>query len=361
LWLHLVKPYGVLGAIPWERDLVPALERPLLRLPDALPQASRSTSTLSVAVVATAPAPEGPPPALLLGLPVTQALDKALAGRMRLQIFADTGARQVVESQLRQHGFANVEVHAPTQGPPGPQSGGFRTGDLRSGWLRWVRDTLAGHPVDAVHFLVHGNDLGTRGAILTPLEATAERELPVSVEAAEIESFLTQVGALVAGFTRLSDNWSDHGLRLVTDELGSRRAGPVLLHYPAHDDGLTALEAAYRFLASPLPTMPPSSPSLVLYAQPRQVAQEVAHLASSSDPAFEPSQAVQAHFERDETPGWLAAAQRYLEQQDGALMRFRSESLERTPTQAELSHYAGVETALRKAREVIDIHAERLL
>src|SRR5689334_10194574 len=31
LWLYLVKPYGALGAVPWERDLQPMIEIPLLR------------------------------------------------------------------------------------------------------------------------------------------------------------------------------------------------------------------------------------------------------------------------------------------------------------------------------------------
>jgi hypothetical protein len=369
LWLHLVKPYGLLGSIPWERDLVPALHRPLLRLPDVLPEPSRSSSSLTVALIATAPAPEGPPPALELGLPVARALAAAvsggLAGRLHLHVFADTDARQAVEDGMRQLGLAEVEVHAPGTRPPDGRSylrsDRSRVGDLRSGWLRWVRDTLTGRPVDAVHFLVHGNSLGTRGAILTPLDATAEREIPVSVEAAEIEMLLTQIGASTAGFSRLPNNWSDHGLRQVVDELGSRRAGPVLLHDPALDGDHAALTEAYRFLTEAQPSVPPASASLTMYAQPRQVLQEVPHLRPADGWTVGPSSAVQAQFDKEETPGWLAAAQRYLEQQELTLMRFRSESQSRTPSPAEQSHYAGVESALRKARDVIDRHAERLL
>jgi hypothetical protein len=360
LWLHLLKPYGVLGAVPWERDLVPVLQRPVLRLPDVLPSPSRSTTRFTVAVVATAPEPEGPPPGLTLGIPVASALDKAFPGGMRLHVFADAAARSTLEDELRARGHADVEVHAP-DGRAVRRSQGGRVDQLRNGWLRWVRDALAGRPVDIVHFLVHGNSLGTRGAILTPLEATEAREVPVSVEASEIDVFLTQVGALIAGFTRLPDNWSDHGLRQVTDELGAHRAGPVLLHDPQEDQELAALEQSYRFLTHDGPSVPPVSPSLALYAQPRQVIQEGEALPEADSWSIQPSSAVQAQFEKDDTPGWLAVAQRYLEQQELALMRFRTESQSRTPSPAEVSHYAGVESGLRKARGVIDQHAERLL
>ena len=42
-------------------------------------------------------------------------------------------------------------------------------------------------------------------------------------------------------------------------------------------------------------------------------------------------------------------------------MRFESESRTRTPTTAEKAHFDGVASAVRKARDVIDRHAERTL
>ncbi len=366
LWLHLVKPYGLLGAIPWERDLVTELGCPLLRLPDVLPEPSCSVSSLSVAIVATAPALEGPPPGLDLAVPVADALSRGFPGKLHLQVFVDSDAGPAVERGLRQLGLASFRVHTPSVEPaPRPTRPraptGTQPGDLRSGWLRWVRDSLVGMPMDAVHFLVHGNSLGTRGAILTPLEATAEREFPVSVEASEIEAFLTQVGALTAGFTRLELNWSDHGLRQLVDELGAGRAGPVLLYDPDADAEEAALAEAYRFLTSPEPSLPPVSPSLALYAQPRQVLQEAPYLAGTGWASKGRSSAVQAQFAKEDTPGWLATAQRYLEQQELAITRFHSESQGRRPSAAEVAHYAGVESAVRKARDVIERHAERLL
>lgn len=367
LWLHLVKPYGSLGAVPWERDLVPGLGRPLLRLPDVLPVASRSTTTFTVALVATAPAAEGGPPALALGGPVAAAIDAALGTRLQLHVFTDAGTEDAVESELANRGLRQFRVHRamPRLGRYGSTKRWTSAPDLPSLWLRWIRDALAGSTVDAVHFLVHGNSLGSHGAILTPLQPNRDRDLPVSVEAGELDAFLTQVGALVVGFTMVPMNWSEYGLRLVADELGSRRAGPVLLHDPNLDGGVEApldgLAEGYRFLASPYPGLPPVSPGLQLYVQPRQVAQERMLTPPRGAGLAPPSAAVQSQFEKDETPAWLGAAQRYLEQQETLLLRFAQETESREPSRAETAHYAGIASAVQKAREVIDRHAERLL
>ena len=57
LWLHLVKPYGYLGMVPWERLLQPALKRPILRLPDFLANPPRETpSVLDVVLCSSLPA-----------------------------------------------------------------------------------------------------------------------------------------------------------------------------------------------------------------------------------------------------------------------------------------------------------------
>lgn len=366
LWLHLVKPYGRLGAIPWERDLVPSIGRPLLRLPDVLPLPGRSTSTLSIALVATGPAAEGPPPALTIGAPVAQALVRAIGDRLMLHVFADMGVERELSQALESAGVRRYHIHVPHH----HRERSLDPDSLASPWLRWIRDALEGHMLDAVHFLVHGSSLGTQGAILTPLEPSRDRAFPVSVEAFELEALLNQVGALFVGFSRLPDNWSDYGLRMLADELGSHRAGPVLLHDPEIDPDYDDLAACARFLASAGPSTPPTSPALQLYVQPRQVAGVDLGAGASGAEEGEgsedvsvprPTPSVQAHFELEETPTWLAAAQRYLEQQEAQLMRFEVEAQTRTPTEAEVAHYDGISAAVGKAREVIEVHARRAL
>jgi hypothetical protein len=360
LWMHFKHPYGVLGAVPWERDLQPAIGIPLLRIPDAFPEQDRSSSAIDLALVATAPAPEGPSLAAQLGAQVATAIAAGIGDRLRLHVFGDLEAREFLRNELSGLPVRRVEVYDFER----PRRTDGYTGELRNGWLRWIRQAMAGRTLDVVHFIVHGNALGQEGAILTPLEPDSpDRAYPVSVQCGELKAFLTQVGALVVGFSRPPDNYSDFGLRRLVDDLGAVRAGPVLLHDQALDPDLAALQKCYAFLTSTTPALPPASPSLMLMAQPKQVyVQESTVLPTSPGDDLPPSSgAVKEHFEREETPMWLSAAERYLEQQQGELIRYRQSLDARTPTSSEQAHYAGVESAIRKVRQVVDKYAQEAL
>jgi hypothetical protein len=147
------------------------------------------------------------------------------------------------------------------------------------------------------------------------------------------------------------------------------------MHDPSSDPGMTDLQKCYEFLTSLTPTTPPASPSLLLYAQPNRVPRggngdipvwaagaaggEITAWGANS--LFRTSDAVHEHFAREKTPHWLAAAERYLEQREGELLRFKQSSQSRQPTSAERAYFAGMEIGIRKLRRIVDRHAERLL
>lgn len=349
LWLHLVKPYGTLGAIPWERDLQPAVARPLLRLPDVFPDPEQSTTTYDLVFIATAPSGEH-------SAETSDAL-KAIARieNIRLHVFCDATAG----SRLR-----DVAVTAGAtmyHYDPSTVESSTYTSELRNPWFRWIKHSLAGQSVDAVHFVVHGTQLGAQGAIVLPYQPDDNNTAPTLVQAGELASFFTQVGALTASFTRPSDNYSDYGLRRVVDDLGSMRAGPVLLHEPTVATETVELTACYRFLADFRPAEAPSNPQVLLYTQPQHV-RRPAEQALADLPFDLPtlkSASVAKHFERDSTPAWLGAAQRYIEQKEGELRRFQDSATISNPTEA--AHYAGIEAGLLKVRAVVERHAEREL
>ena len=96
-------------------------------------------------------------------------------------------------------------------------------------------------------------------------------------------------------------------------------------------------------------------------AQPPAAKAPPALPTSRGDDLPAPADAVKEHFEREETPMWLSAAERYLEQQQGELIRYRQSLDARTPTPSEQAYYAGVESAIRKVRHVVDKYAQEAL
>ena len=362
LWLYLKKPYGLLGAVPWERDLQPAVGRPMIRLPDRLPSPSRSTSTFQVALLATAPAEEGPSTAAQMGSSVARAIADGVGDRLRLHVFGDLEAHDMLTHELARLPFGDVRLYQPQHGDQSTSKS--RSGTPTNAWLSWIRQEMHSTALDAVHFVTHGYALGDEGAILTtPSPTSLDRRYPQAIQAGELRTFLTQVGALVAGFTRPVDNYSDYGLRRVVDDLGAVRAGPVLMNDPALDGSHQALADAYAFLSSPSPASPPASKGLVLFAQPRQVAgidpEEVSESVRLD--AFASSAAVEEHLAREETPVWLSAAERFIDENEAELIRFWQTSQSKSPTKSQKAYYSGVETALKKIRTVVNKHAAQQL
>lgn len=360
LWLHLVKPYDALGAVPWERDTQQALGVPLLRLPDALPDPDQSDAFIDLALVATAPISGSRIDAPLV-TDVARAIAAGVGNRLRLHVFVDREVRAQLNNELARLKIRKVVIHDRHRNGAGSR---HPLSEPQNGWLRWITREMRGQTLDAVHFIVHGSSLGRDGAVLTSVAPDSSyRGFPVSVQSHELTTFLTQTGALIAGFTRPTHNYSDYGLRRLVDDLGSERAGPVLLHDPSFDRSMTGLRQCYAFLTSASPMAPPASHSLLLYAQPNRVF----HWARGDIPVWaahrssRTSDAVQEHFARDKTPQWLAATERYLEQREGELLRFKESSQSRQPTSAEQAYFAGMEIGIRKLRRIVDHHAERLL
>lgn len=357
LWLHLVKPYGALGAVPWERDLQRMIYIPLLRLPDVLPESDRSHAAFDVALCVTATS-DGPQTAVR----VARALAEGIGPRLRLHVFADIGTHGLLEQELGNLPVRALTVYNPRAVAQSPLTQIDQR--IENSWLAWIRRQIRGKTLDAVHFVSHGCTLGYEGAILTtPSPASTESRSLQPLQSGELRRFLTQVGALVVGFTRPEGNYSDYALLRLADELGSMRAGPVLLHDPRADPAMRTLGWAYEFLSAPGPTRPPANPSIMLYAQPHQVlGVDPDHVpAVPGDANLQSSAAVKEHFARDDTPGWLGAAERFIEDREAELIRFQQSRADQRSTPQQEAYFNGVQNALQKVRAVVDEHAERRL
>lgn len=295
VWVHLVKPYGALRFVPWERLLGEALDVPILMLPDFIfPPPRELSPALDVAICGSAPlhcedayVREGIREAIL-------AIPRGLQRPLRLHVFTDAD----IAAQLRGLHEAAMPGHAQlifhdqdAAAPYVVEDVSSRVVDggntLRSPWLLWMRESLRDCSTDIVHFVCHGRLSRARGAMLfaqSPLARTDDY-LAGPVGAVELQSFLTQAGAWSTVFSSPRDNGDEAGLRALADEIAQSRPGPMMMHVPAHGDG-DELADGYRFLYSQEPQSPPRSRALFVYCQP--------YLLSDSRGA-EPEYAVAEH------------------------------------------------------------------
>jgi len=337
LWLHLIKPYGYLGIVPWEALLLPAVGRPVLRLPDFLERPRENRSVLDVAICCSAPLSElafSVPD--LLGAMADVILRESPRPRTGVHIFGDVDTYEALRTRFA--GEPRVSVHDPEgAGAYGEQERSRGVAEsaraVRCPWLLWIRDAMRGRSLDTVHFVCHGYLADDRPALAlaeSPLR-NRDRRTARFVGVAELATFLTQTGAWSAAFTSPPNNYSEAGSRLLADTLAQARPGPVLFHDPTVDATLGALGAAYRFLFAPSATQPPAEVSCFMYCQPALVESQGPVAAPSVVPAVftntelfsaaagdEPRMATGgtgSSGERPEgaVPNWLAAAQRYVE------------------------------------------------
>ena len=354
LWLHLVKPYGMLGGVPWERRLQPACGIPVLRLPDVLPPADRQRTTYDVALCATVPGGQ-PDSSVARMIPdVARQIARGVGDRLRMHIFADAATSELVLAELPGQG---VVVH---RVPPSiDRSSALTAAAFDSDWLRWMLDATAGRVLDAVHFIAHGCTLGTDGALLMSLSPTeAGRTFPYALQAAQLRGFLTTVGATTAGFSAPPDDSSPYGLLRLVDDLGSLRAGPVVLHDGAAAGEHDVLARTYRLLSTPEPGVAPADGGLVLFVQPRVISGLEPSAGGFVEHVAPRTPAIERHLEGPDTPLWVAASEQYVREREAELVRFRHSASELPPTPAQASYYAGVENALQQIRGVLDKHAE---
>jgi hypothetical protein len=343
LWLHLVKPYGFLGALDWEAALVPQLGRPLLRLPDFLERPRENRDVLDVALVCSEPVsePRLNPPQVLQDV-VAAVLSGSRRPRTTVHIFPD----ESYFDSLRQT-FA-AEPRIAVHDPQGAQMHGVmprgsvrcdEACELQSPWLKWMRDSMKGHSLDAVHFVCHGFVADQRPALAlaeSPLSNRDRRDARY-VGVGELAAFLTQVGAWSAVFSSPPGNYSEAGLRLLADTLAQTRPGPVLYHTLGAPGPDPVLQGMYGFLYAPTASPVPAQEGLFAYCQPALI-----DTLASPDRAAPASAALAANsslFEsvlppeemsRDplagtllpgDAPSWVSAAQRYVEQQSLQLQR----------------------------------------
>jgi hypothetical protein len=322
LWIHLVKPYGVLRFVPWERLLGSAICAPILMLPDfTFPPPREASSVLEVAVCATM----RQIPASILSSQIVKTAAQLFSihnRRIRIHIFTDAtsfDAPQLQAIDPRHEILIYSTATASTFLEGESASGTPRGRSVRSPWLLWMRNALAKRSVDVVHFICNGFLTRERGAIL--LSPRSLENSSAAVFSAELNTFLTQIGAWSTVFTSLPENLSEPGLRSLADELAQVRPGPLMMYTSNADPNEDALGAGYRFLYSKDRRPAPRSKALFLYCQPYLSDEPISAaglelMSGEGAVEFTPSDSVRQEAEM--RPRFTSPLERYFSQEENA-------------------------------------------
>ena len=327
LWLHLVKPYGVLGALPWERLLVNC-GHAILRLPDALAEAAVETpETLNVILCASRPRSEehfNIPACLAV---MAEKIVRAVSGReVRVYVFADLECTKEITQRLDAVGL--IGSHVIVLDPEGSRDyklqrsdrGASRAAMAGSPWLQWMAKSMDGRSVDVVHFVCHGFMADHSGSLAfaeSPV-LNADPQWCRFVGGDELSCFLIGLGAWSVAFTAPQHNYSPLGLRALADEFAQVRPGPVMHHESADDPGFEQLAAAYRLMYSNERISPGPAPAIALCCQPALVA---GVRRARAAPTRTRGAGSPAAASAPDIPAWMASAHRFDEQKEYEIRR----------------------------------------
>ncbi len=393
LWVHLVKPYGALGILPWEYLMQETLGVPILRLPDFFrqPPTERST-TLDVVICGSKPVAKGPVPVYWIVRRLVEVIAEATAEARyaRIHIFVDEETFHMLKQEwdLGQEAETcrwtfrkglDVILYAPAEAeiysiPEGTTRIGTTGERLENPWLRWMRDALKGRSVDMVHFIGHGYRSRDRGALAlaeSPL-VNEDRRVARFVGPQEIKAFLEQMGAWGILITAPEENYSPFGLRSVTDVLSLSRPGTVVLHELQYDPDFAAIHGVYRFLTHPPPQVPPASKALVMCTEPfrtaiREDAASRFRGAEFKKLITEPTREVgtpPTEPEEEKVPSWVSSMERILDSNEQDLHHIyvqqvkKKSSPERTPESTGSSSASAFDVKQKVLRELEEMAAK---
>jgi len=355
LWLEFPSPRGSLYLMPWERLLAP-LGRPLFRLPNYVVRPQAPGPNLEVAICASRPRAKVP--------------------------FPSEDIVATIANQYLTHAGHDVTLHLFTDGPvplPGPVPAGrghvivhdpaaaaayerpqrtARVGvsaRLSNPWLLWMRDAVQGRRLDIVHFVMHGYLSGDRGAVAVATTPTVNTDEGMArfIGAAEMNAFLSQVGAWGLALTGPPGNYSEPGLRALADAIALVRPGVAI----THDVGLDILGQEFgsclRTVVAHEDSVDGALPAVTCWAHPAFVQfpdedQADLHLNEDGSSAFIGPMTVDALSEPD-TEAWVASASRVLEMQQ---VRWLPDSSEQAADPAAVG-------ALRNVADLVERHVGR--
>lgn len=367
LWLHLAKPAGYLPLVPWEQLLQPALDVPMLRIPDFLSDPpTESPYKLEVALVSSVPEVVEQFPIVDHLYQIATKILQSVTRRTTVHIFTDRVVGEPLRQRLEGDGLigSSIQVHDPAGAaayaiPEATEQIVDPTGRIENPWLLWMLDALKGRSIDIVHCLTHGYFGRERGALAlaeSPL-ADGPQRIARFVGPAQLSLFLNRIGAWSVFFSSPEQNYSEMGLRLLADTVAQHRPGPVAHHEVRLDPSCDAVAAAYRFLCGLDHQSPPASPALFLYCHPSRLAPSLLTGLEGLAQATPQPKGLSVYSSapellignEDGPPTWVASAERYIEQRTREM-----EQMKQATTQPQSQEeIAELEKVLAQIRDIV--------
>jgi hypothetical protein len=242
LWLD--TPPGLLGMMPWEQLLRPALPprvavvRPI---PDSTGVPSPATHVVAICVSCLDDEQRvGALPDIVVSL-----IENDPSAGVTFRIFADPWLRGPLWSRLA--GIeANVDIVPPPPEEVWRQMGtSDRVGKasevgslLEWRWLVWMLRELGGVGVDQVYFIAHGYLSSEEGflALADKAEDSRGQHLSSFVEAGQLTLLLRALRAKGVALVMPPENYSDFGSRLLADTLARSLLVPVVVFKAASSE-----------------------------------------------------------------------------------------------------------------------------
>lgn len=261
LWLRLVPPYGFLGAVPWEDELVPILNRPVLRVPDRLPTPAEF-GTRWTAVVALAAPTHTDWRADNYIESFANALDTWVPGVLELHVFADAATSEALSP--RSSTAINWLLHTAPTSP-------------KTSWTDWIHAALGGRSARSLHVVTEAAFDGELPTLLLDSRPTHQSGPPRFVPVDAIVKLADNLGATTLSFGSPPDNWSALATRMLADGVGITRSGPTIFSDIDRDPHGELLARTYAYLAPDRPDVPiPFGGSLSVYLQPEYLQADLA-------------------------------------------------------------------------------------
>jgi hypothetical protein len=382
LWLHLVPSYGLLGAVPWERQLIEATGLPVFRVPDRLPSpVVRGTVWYGAIGIDAAPRTRWAAPY------VTSLINhwrQEIPAPVEVDVFADAHTAAAVRDTLpaaavvRVHESGDAAGIARTRTPrrsaaPGSLEALPPSAVGGSIWADWIAEGLAGRAVRAVHLVLDGSWDGAAPVLLVSHDPAHpnKRALADMVGVTDLMQFVQTIGAATVSFGAPPKVVDEAAVRLFADMIGQQRPGATLFTAVADDPDGADLADTEAFLVDPGAGRPmPRHRSMFAYAQPERL-QSVLHQrlpdAARGIPD-QPSTSVAEAWRKEadptlaerfagstSVPSWVASTDQYLGARWAA---FADSEIAGIPTAPSRKAYdAGAKDALNQIRAIVERHA----